>query len=94
MKVASALEGLSIHQGLIRRFIDSVGLPCRVLARDLKMPVQNINSKVSTRPELGTNLLQILIPTTFNSLLGEKGQLTHQPCPRTGFGGKILDFTT
>ena len=39
----------------------------RVLARILKMPVQNRNSKISTHRDLSTQLLQILIPTTFDS---------------------------
>ena len=33
----------------------------RVLARISKMPVQNSNFKISARPDLATNLLQILI---------------------------------
>ena len=37
----------------------------RVLARISNMPVQNSNSKISARPDLAINLLQILIPTTF-----------------------------
>ena len=41
----------------------------RVLARILKMPVQNSNFKISARPDLATNLLQILIPATINSLV-------------------------
>ena len=32
------------------------------------MPVQNSNFKISARPDLATDLLQILIPATFNSL--------------------------
>ena len=41
----------------------------RVLARISKMPVQNSNFKISTRPDLATNLFQILIPDTINSLV-------------------------
>ena len=40
----------------------------RILARISKMPVQNGNFKISAHPDLATNLLQILIPATFNSL--------------------------
>ena len=54
----------------------------RVLARITKMPVQNSNSKSSARPDLATNLLQILIPGICNSLLCQKGQFTLQQCPR------------
>ena len=36
------------------------------------MPVQNSNFKISACPDLATNLLQILIPATFNSLLCPK----------------------
>ena len=46
----------------------------RVLARISKVPVQNSNSKISVCPDLATNLLQIRIPTTFNSLLCQKKQ--------------------
>ena len=37
------------------------------LTRILQMPVQNRNSKISTRPDLSSQLLQILIPTRFDS---------------------------
>ena len=53
---------------------------CRVLARISKMPVQNSNFKISYRPDLATNLLQILIPATIDSLVCQKGQ-TLQLCP-------------
>ena len=43
------------------------------------MPVQNSNFKISARPGLATNLLQILIPATFNSLHIKKGNL-HFSC--------------
>ena len=36
------------------------------------MPVQNSNFKMSARPDLATNLLQILIPATINSLVCRK----------------------
>ena len=41
-----------------------------------KMSVQNSNSKISARPDLATNLLQILIPTAFLTLLCQTGQFT------------------
>ena len=39
------------------------------------MPVQNNNFKISARPDLATNLLQIFIPATINSLECQKGNL-------------------
>ena len=45
----------------------------RVLARISKMPVQNSNFEISARPGLATYLLHILIPTTFDSLVCQKG---------------------
>ena len=33
------------------------------------MPVQNSNFKISARPDLATNLLQILVPATFSSIV-------------------------
>ena len=56
-----------------------------VLVRISKMPVQNSNYKISSLPDLDTNLLQFLILTTFNSLLCKKGQLTLQLCLRRWF---------
>ena len=38
----------------------------KVLARILKIPVQNSNYIISARQDLATNLLQIPIPTTFS----------------------------
>ena len=40
------------------------------------MPVQNSNFKISARPDLATDLLQIHIPATINSLVCQKGQFT------------------
>ena len=57
----------------------------RVLARISKMPAQNSNSKISDRPCITTQLLQILTPTTLYRLLCQKGQLTIPPHPRTWF---------
>ena len=55
------------------------------------MPVQNSNFKISARPDLATDLFQILIPATFNSLLYQKGKVTLQLCPRSFFlRGKYL----
>ena len=64
----------------------------RVLARISKMPVQNSNLKFFTCPDLATNLLQILIPATFNSLVCPKGQFTLQLCPRRWFVRKIFVY--
>ena len=35
--------------------------------------------QISAHPDLATELVQILIPTTFNNLLCQKEQFTHQP---------------
>ena len=58
------------------------------------MPVQNSNFKISARPDLPTNLLQILIPATINSLVCQKGQFTPQLCPRSWFVRKIFGYYT
>ena len=65
-----------------------------VLARISKMPVQNSNFKMFARPDLATNLLQILIPATFNSPVCQKGQFTLQLCPRRWFVLKISGYYT
>ena len=57
----------------------------RVLARISKMPVQNSKFKISAHPDLAINLIQILIPTTINSLLYQEGQSTLQLCLRIWF---------
>ena len=64
----------------------------RALARISKMPFQNSNFKISAHPDLATNLLQSLIPFTFNSLLHQKGQFTYQLCPRKWFVMKLFGF--
>ena len=64
----------------------------RVLARILKMPVQNSNFKISARPDLATDLLQIIIPTTFNSLVCQKEQFILQLCPRRWYVRKICVY--
>ena len=56
------------------------------------MPVQNSNFKISARPDLATNLLQILIPATINSLVCQKGQFTLQLCHRRWFVSKIFGY--
>ena len=56
------------------------------------MPIQNSNLKISTRPDLATYLLQILIPATFNSLVCKKGQFKLQLCPRRWLVRKILGY--
>ena len=64
----------------------------RVIARILKMPVQKSNSKISARPDLATYLLQILIPTTFNSLLCQQGQFALLLFPYGGFVRDIFGY--
>ena len=54
------------------------------------MPVQNSNFKISARPDLATNPLQILTPATNNSLVYQKGQFTFQLCHRRWFVRKIF----
>ena len=63
-----------------------------VLARIFKMPVQNSNSNISARPYLATNLLQILMTATINSLLCQKGQLTLHLFPIRWFARKIFGY--
>ena len=41
-----------------------------------------------------TNLLQIVIPATINSLVCQKGQFTLQLCPRRWFVRKIFGYYT
>ena len=69
-----------------------MSITIRVLARISKMPVQNSNLKIFAHPDLVTNLLQILIPATFNSLVCQKGQFTLQLCPRRWFVRKIFGY--
>ena len=64
----------------------------RVLARILKLPVQNNNSKISAHPEVATTLLPLLIPSTFNSLMCQKGQFTYLSCHRRWFVRKIFGY--
>ena len=67
--------------------------PPRVLARIFRMPIQNSISQISARPDLATTLLlQILIPTTFDSLLCQIGKFTPQPCPRRWFVRKRYGY--
>ena len=56
------------------------------------MPVQNCNSRISARPDLTTNLLQILTPNTFNSLWSQQRQFTHQLCPKRRIVRKIFGY--
>ena len=58
------------------------------------MPVQNSNFKIFARPDLATNLFQILISATINSLMCQKGQITLQLCPRRLFVGTIFGYYT
>ena len=64
----------------------------RVLARISKMPIRNSKLKISARPDSATNLLQILIPTTSNSLLCQKVQFTLQLCLRIWFLREIFGW--
>ena len=54
--------------------------------------IQNSSSKISACPDLATNLLQILTPTTSNSLLCQKRRLILQLSPRTWSVGKNTLF--
>ena len=58
------------------------------------MPVQNSNFKISACPDLATNLLQILISSTINSLVCQKGQFTLQVCHRRWFIRKMVGYYT
>ena len=80
------MNGTELKEGTL------VSHKIRVLARISKMPVQNSHSKISTRPDLATNLLQILIPTTIDSLLCQKGHFTRQLCPRRWFVMKTFGY--
>ena len=60
----------------------------RVLAR----PVQNSNTQIPASPDLATNLLQILIPTTFDSLLCQKSQFTLQLLPERLYVRKVFSY--
>ena len=66
--------------------------PFSVLARSSQMPVQNSNSKISARPDLATNLLQFLIPTTFYIILYPKKQFALQLCRKIWFVRKIVGY--
>ena len=56
------------------------------------MPVKKSNSKISACPGLAINLLQILIPTSFNSLLFQKRQITLQLCPKRWLVRKVFGY--
>ena len=65
----------------------------RVLARILEMAVQNSNRKIFARPDLATQrmqLLQILIPTIFSSLLYQKNRFHFSNFIGDGLWGKGL----
>ena len=66
----------------------------RVLARISKMPVQNSITKIYALPDLTTQLLQILTPTTFSSLLCQKGDLHFSLALEDGLLGKYLFITS
>ena len=53
------------------------GVLARVLARISKIHVQDHTFKISACPDLANQPLQILIPATFISLIGQRGQFKH-----------------
>ena len=57
------------------------------------MPVLNSNSKISSRPDLGTQFLQIFKPTGINNLLCQKGKFTFQLFVEDYLLGKALVTT-
>ena len=66
--------------------------PDKGLSQDYKYAsrsVLNSNSKVSARPDLAANLLEILKVTAFNSLLNKR-LFTLQLCPKCCFLRKIF----
>ena len=69
----------------------SISPGARVLARISKMPVLNTNFKISARPDLNTNLLQI--PTTFEAYCVKKGNLLFCFVIEDGLFGKYLVIT-
>ena len=88
----SLWEARSVINNIVKIYhILKVPIPIGVLARILKMPVQNNNFKISARPDLATDLLQILIPTIINSLLCQKGQIALQLRNRRWFVKKVFD---
>ena len=58
------------------------------------MPVQNNNFKISARPDLATDLLQILIPAISNRLVCQKGQFHFSYVLEDGLLEKYLVITT
>ena len=56
------------------------------------MPVDNSDSDIYARPDLATQLLQILITTTFNTLLCQKAQFKLQPCHTRWLFGQAFDY--
>ena len=57
------------------------------------MPVQNSNFKISSRPDLATNLLQIFIPATCNGLVCQKSNIHFSYVLEDGLIGKYLVIT-
>ena len=72
--------------------VSFTGVRGMVLVRILKVPVQTSNFKISACPDVATQLLQILIPTTFISLLCRKEQFSHQLCPRNMSHMKVFNY--
>ena len=67
-------------------------LSTRVVARISEMPVQNSYHKISACADLATQLLQILLPTTFYSLFYQKGQFTLKLCLRSWIVMERYDY--
>ena len=82
-----------IAKPLKRKYMHKISKPLlRVLARILKMPVQNNNFKFFAGLDLATYLLQILIPATFNGLVCQKGQFIIQLSTRRWFVWNISGY--
>ena len=60
--------------------------------QSLKMPVWTSDVKIHAHTGLPTHLLHIIIPTSFTSLMCQKGQFTLYPCPGRWFVMKRFGF--
>ena len=65
----------------------------QVLARILKMPVQNNHSKISAHPDLAYQIVKILILTTLIAYCVEKGNLHFSHALQDGLFRKYLVIT-
>ena len=80
---------ISVHYHLSFK----VGMPLGwVFARILKMLVLDSYLKISACPDLATDLFKILIPTTFNNLLCQKGEFILKPCPKIFLDRETIDY--